>query len=53
MDFFTYLKDEKKIMVNPVGGELGKRSIRVAHVGDLTLKDYDDLIVEIRNYFGI
>lgn len=53
MDFFTYLKDEKKIMVNPVGGDLGKRSIRVAHVGELSLKDYDDLIVEIRNYFGI
>ena len=31
MDFFTYLKDEKNMMVNPVGGDLGKCSIRVAH----------------------
>ena len=53
MDFFAYLKDEKKMMVNPVGGELGKRSIRVAHIGELSLKDYDDLIAEIRNYFHI
>ena len=53
MDFFAYLKDEKHIMVNPVGGELGKRSIRVAHVGDLTHADYDNLIEEIKMYFGM
>lgn len=53
MDFFKYLKDEKHIMVNPVGGELGKRSIRVAHVGDLTYADYDNLIEEIKSFFNI
>ena len=37
-------------MVNPVGGELGKRSFRVAYIGDLTLQDYDILIQEIKNY---
>ncbi len=53
MEFFTYLKDQKMIMVNPVGGELGKRSIRVSHVGDLTFADYDNLFIEIKDYFGI
>ena len=51
MEFFTYLKDEKKIMVNPVGGELGKRSIRVAHIGDLGFEDYDMLLDEIKKFF--
>ena len=53
MEFFNYLKDEKQIMVNPVGGELGKRSIRVAHVGELTFADYDNLIDEIKSFFNI
>lgn len=53
MEFFTYLKDEKNIMVNPVGGELGKSSIRVAHIGELTFADYDNLLEEIKGYFGI
>ncbi len=53
MDFFAYLKDEKHIMVNPVGGDLGKRSIRVAHVGDLSYGDYDSLIDEIKQYFDM
>lgn len=53
MDFFTYLKDEKNIMVNPVGGELGKCSIRVAHIGDLQMSDYDLLIEEMKHYFSM
>lgn len=51
MEFFQYLKDERKIMVNPVGGELGKNSIRVAHIGDLSFKDYDQLLDEIKFFF--
>lgn len=51
MEFFTYLKNERHIMVNPVGGKLGSKSIRVAHVGDLGFSDYDNLIKEIKQYF--
>ena len=48
MEFFKYLKDNKNMMVNPVGGELGKCSIRVAHIGDLKLEDYDALLDEMK-----
>lgn len=53
MELFTYLKDKKNIMVNPVGGELGRRSIRVAHIGDLTLEDYDILINGMWNFLSL
>ena len=53
LDFFNYLKNEKNIMVNPVGGELGKCSIRVAHIGDLQMADYDMLVEEMRHYFNM
>lgn len=52
-EIFTYLKDQKGMMVNPVGGELGKRSIRIAHIGDLDLSDYDRLVEEMRRFFHI
>ncbi len=52
-DFFNYLKDNREIMVNPVGGKLGENSIRVAHIGDLSFADYDNLLVEIKYYFGM
>lgn len=52
MEFFQYLKDNKGIMVNPVGGELGKSSIRVAHIGDLHFDDYDLLLKEMKIFFG-
>lgn len=51
-DIFRYLKDKKKMMVNPVGGELGKCSIRVSHIGDLKLEDYDALIDELEIFLS-
>ncbi|MFQ7615865.1 pyridoxal-phosphate-dependent aminotransferase family protein [[Clostridium] scindens] len=52
-EFFEYLKNEKNIMVNPVGGELGNCSIRVAHIGDLDYEDYDILIDEMKDFFDL
>lgn len=53
MDFFNYLKDERNIMVNPVGGELGKSSVRIAHIGDLSLADYDMLLEELKHFLDM
>ncbi len=53
MGLFTYLKDKRNIMVNPVGGELGKRSIRVAHIGDLNMEDYDSLINGMKDFLDL
>ena len=49
-ELFSYLKDECHIMINPSGGELGKSSIRVSHVGNLSLEDYDVLVDEISRF---
>ena len=53
MGLFTYLKDKRNIMVNPVGDELGKRSIRVAHIGDLNMEDYDSLINGMKDFLDL
>lgn len=41
---FEILKDRYKIMVNPTGGKLHDKSLRVAHIGQLTEADNDLLI---------
>lgn len=53
MDLFTHLKDDCHMMINPSGGSLGKSSIRVSHVGDLALSDYDALVAEMRSFLGM
>ena len=40
-------------MVNPVGGELGSSSIRIAHIGDLKMEDYDMLLEEMKQFFAM
>ena len=50
MDCFSYLKNEKCLIVNPVGGELGKYTLRIAHIGDLQLGDYDILLSALKGY---
>lgn len=48
-EVFTFLKDRHSLFTNPTGGELGKRMLRVAHVGDHTVDDFvrlADLILD-------
>ncbi len=47
MDLFRALY-ARGLVINPVGGERAKTMIRVAHVGDLCLADYDELIAAIQ-----
>lgn len=44
---FEALKDEYEITVNPTGGAMKERILRVAHIGDTKLKDNDILICAI------
>ncbi len=45
---FTRLKDSYGIMVNPTGGALQERSLRVAHIGNTTIEDNAELISCLR-----
>ncbi|MBQ3512366.1 MAG: alanine--glyoxylate aminotransferase family protein [Lachnospiraceae bacterium] len=46
----AFLKNEKGQMVNPTGGKLGKRGIRVSHIGDLKIEDYEELVGNIEEF---
>ena len=48
-DIFLKLKDEHGIWVCPNGGELKDKVFRVGHMGNLTIKDYDALVVALRD----
>jgi len=50
MGLFAHLKDTCHLMINPSGGALAGSRIRVSHVGDLALSDYDELVNEIKAY---
>lgn len=43
-EIFEYLKEHHRIIVNPNGGELKDKLIRVGHIGNLTTEDNDRLI---------
>ena len=38
------LKDKYRLFVNPCGGELADKLLRVSHIGNTTIEDIDDLI---------
>lgn len=41
------LKDRYRIFVNPCGGDLADKLLRVTHIGNTTLKDIDDLLEKL------
>lgn len=47
---FTYLFSQKDIYVNPCGGDMADRMIRVAHIGDLSVDDHR-LLIECMSEF--
>ena len=49
-ELVAFLKNEKGQMVNPTGGTLGKRGIRVSHIGDLRIEDYEELVRNIEEF---
>ena len=48
-EVFNYLK-EQGIYVNPCGGEMAEKMIRVAHIGDLSIEDHRELIASMTDY---
>ena len=48
---FEYLKSIG-ITVNPCGGELADKCLRISHIGNLSLVDYDFLIEELNKFKG-
>lgn len=47
-EIFEYLKNTHDICVNPTGGELENRILRISHLGNLNKQDYDDLIKKMK-----
>lgn len=47
-EVFEYLKDKYEIFLNPTGGNLENKILRVSHLGNLSKEDYDDLIEKIK-----
>ena len=42
------LKDKYRIFVNPCGGDMAEKLLRVSHIGNTTVDDIDDLIEKIQ-----
>jgi len=42
-----YLRENYEICVNPCGGELGDKMFRVAHIGNTTISDIDELLEKL------
>lgn len=49
-EIICYLKNKYGIIVNPSGGDLGKHSFRVSHVGNINEKDYKKVIDTINRF---
>ena len=44
---FCKLKDDFGIYINPCGGELATKLLRISHIGNTTLEDIDDLLEKL------
>lgn len=52
-DVIQVLKDEFRIFVNPCGGELADKILRVSHIGNTTIEDIDDLLDKLQKSIEI
>lgn len=51
-DLIAYLSKHYNLYVNPCSGDMAEDSIRVAHVGDLTINDHELLLQKIEEFEG-
>lgn len=47
-DVIQVLKDKYRIFVNPCGGDMANKLLRVSHIGNTNLKDIDNLIEKLQ-----
>ena len=47
-DVIQVLKDKYRIFVNPCGGDMANKLLRVSHIGNTTIDDIDDLIEKLQ-----
>ena len=47
-DIFLNLAEKCRIFVNPCGGDLANKLMRISHVGNTTIADIDDLFEKIQ-----
>ena len=43
-EMFKILKDEYKMIINPSSGDFSDYQIRISHIGNIQLSDYDELL---------
>ena len=53
VNLFNYLRDECDFIVNPSGGNYRDNMIRVSHIGNVELSDYNDLWGSMSDFFRI
>lgn len=52
LSVFEIMKDKYGKMLTPSGGEIGKKVLRVGHLGKMELADYEALIRELKEVLG-
>lgn len=52
LEVFEIMKRDYGKMLTPCGGELGKRLLRVGHLGDMHIEDYEVLVKELMEVLG-
>lgn len=52
LDVFDIMKNKYGKMLTPSGGEIGKKLLRVGHLGEMKLSDYEELIRELKEVLG-
>jgi len=48
LEVFNIMKDKYKKMLTPSGGDIGRKVLRVGHLGNVQLSDYEELIEELK-----
>lgn len=51
-DVYNRLRDGYGFTLTPSGGDMADRMLRVGHIGNMSIQDYDDLLAALREVLG-